>query len=263
MTGESPAPTLTPRLERLLELAAQGVPDKAIAAELGISAHTVDACWRKLREIYGSANRAETIAKHAEGQGARRVAELCAQIGGLEREVATLREANARLTTALEQQNESLVRQFESRARAALANADHWDRLQKLEEAIESSDTVLYEGEIGGLWRKHWATENVARYGFTAAAFVSGEIRIVDYIPAQDAVANMAAFERAVADGAKGFVSYYRIRMPDETYRWLRDHMTIVRDADGEPVRYYGIATDVTDLAAQCDPALLLHPAAE
>ena len=251
---------LSPRLQRLLDLAIRGVPDKAIAIELGVSPHTVDASWRRLREAFGAANRAETIARYLNDREERRVAELCDQIEALERQAEAFREANARLTDALETGNALVVQRFETGARAALADAESRDRLRRLEEAVEKSDTVYYEGEIGGLWRKHWATENCARFGLSAASFVSGETRISDLIPAQDMLATMAALERALAEGKTSFVTFYRIHAPDGTIRWVRDHTTLIRDARGEAIRYLGCATDVTDLAARCDPALLLHP---
>ncbi len=261
MPDRPPFPTLTPRLEKLLDLAGEGVPDKAIASELGVSPHTVDASWRRLRKTFGTANRAETIACHAKARESRRVDELCTRISILEGEAEALREANARLNGALEERHGPVVRRLEASARAALADREEQDRLRRLKEAVESSDTMLYEGEIGGLWRKYWATENTANFGFSATSFASGETRIADLVPAQDMVAVLATFERALAEGEKNVVVFYRIRRPEGTLRWIRDCMTILRDERGEPVRYFGCATDITDLAAQLDPALLLHPA--
>ena len=41
--------------------------------------------------------------------------------------------------------------------------------------------------------------------------------------------------------------STYRIELPSGGMRWLRDRMQIVRDAQGEPLRIDGIASDITE----------------
>ena len=153
-----------------------------------------------------------------------------------------------------------VIRRIEASARAAIVGANERDRLRRLEQAVEASDTIYYEGEIGGLWRKHWATENSEKIGLSAASFVSGDTRIADLIPAQDLLAIMASFEKTLTDGLASVVTLYRVRQPNESYRWVRDRMTVLRNEAGEAVRYFGCATDVTELAEHCDPALLLHP---
>lgn len=241
-TSELPA-----RTERLLDLAAQGMVDKAIAAELGLSVHTIDAQWRGLRDRFGAANRTEVVARYLELRHARKVEALCAKIQILEE------KANAHTSP----DEGEIVRRFELSARAALPDLTDLERLRPLEEAVRRGDTIFYEGEIGGLWRKHWVFGDCERFGFTGADFVSGETRIADLVPPEDLLANFERFGRTLDEGGDGFVSYYRLRLPDGTFRWLRDRMTFLRDEHGVATRYLGSATDVTDLAERLDPATL------
>ena len=67
-TGETPSfggevqrETLTPRELQVLEQIAEGLPNKAIAAELGISEHTVKFHVGSLLEKLGADSRAEAV----------------------------------------------------------------------------------------------------------------------------------------------------------------------------------------------------------
>ena len=49
------------RIDQIVELAAQGMTDKQIASHLGISRHTVDSHWRRLREKSGLSARTALV----------------------------------------------------------------------------------------------------------------------------------------------------------------------------------------------------------
>jgi PAS domain S-box-containing protein len=53
----------------------------------------------------------------------------------------------------------------------------------------------------------------------------------------------------------------YRIRRPDGTIRWIFDRGFVIRDLSGRPIRYLGLASDITELVQQGEvvPAQLEH----
>jgi PAS domain S-box-containing protein len=55
----------------------------------------------------------------------------------------------------------------------------------------------------------------------------------------------------------------YRVRRPDGSLRWIFDRGFVIRDPGGRPVRYLGLASDVTDLVqlGEFVPAQLEHRA--
>jgi DNA-binding CsgD family transcriptional regulator len=58
------------RMSTILELASTGHTDKAIAEQLGVSVHTVDYYWRRIRTWLGVSSRAEAVAQWiSKGQG--------------------------------------------------------------------------------------------------------------------------------------------------------------------------------------------------
>ena len=52
------------RQREILELAAEGHPDKEIARRLGVSPDTVDFHWRRIRARFGASSRTEAVAAH-------------------------------------------------------------------------------------------------------------------------------------------------------------------------------------------------------
>jgi len=72
----------------MLDLAAEGLTDQAIAAKLGIGSGTVNTYWTRVREKWGHASRTELVAIYLRMQASEAVAKL--------------REENARLLAEVE-----------------------------------------------------------------------------------------------------------------------------------------------------------------
>ena len=59
-----------------MDLAAQGMSDRQIGLELGISRDTVASYWRRILLKFGSSKRTEVVARFAEQQAAKAVADV-------------------------------------------------------------------------------------------------------------------------------------------------------------------------------------------
>ena len=85
------------REQQILELAAEGLTDKEIARELGISVDTVDTYWRRIRHRLGTSSRTAAVAT-ALMQGTRaseeRLGELQTAITSAQRAELALRAVN-------------------------------------------------------------------------------------------------------------------------------------------------------------------------
>jgi DNA-binding NarL/FixJ family response regulator len=59
-TPTQPGPTvLSKRQQEILEAACTGAPDKAIAADLGVSPRTLEGHWRAIHQKLGTTNRCQ------------------------------------------------------------------------------------------------------------------------------------------------------------------------------------------------------------
>ncbi|RYG22375.1 PAS domain S-box protein [bacterium] len=251
---------LPARLQTIVEAALRGLSDKGIAAELNLSVHTIDTHWRRLRDIFQAANRAETIAKYLAWRHEQTLTTLQREVEERRMAEERLQEANERLTEAIKERDKLYIQVAEAAAQQNWKMIDERERLVKTEMAAEASGTILYEGEFGGGWRKYWVTRNMEQLGYSVEDFVSGAIRVSELIPAEDLVSTFSLTNRAVERGDDSVVTYYRIRAADGSLRWFRDRMTLIRDEHGQPVRYFGAGTDVTELAERLDSSFLLHP---
>lgn len=89
---------LPERESQVLSLAAQGLTDKQIAADLGISQETVGTYWRRILLRFGAASRTEVVAKLAESEAKGRIEQAEAQKVALQREVSVHASAHAEET---------------------------------------------------------------------------------------------------------------------------------------------------------------------
>jgi len=77
-----------------------------------------------------------------------------------------------------------------------------------------------------------------------------------------DAAAAIAAYERALAHGTS-FEFHYRLRRRDGVYRWYLARAEPLRDAGGNPIRWFGSATDIEERKRSEDAMALLLAATE
>src|SRR6185312_8667761 len=54
-------------------------------------------------------------------------------------------------------------------------------------------------------------------------------------------------FQQTLEDGTDYYESEYRIVRPDGQLRWILGRGRVVRDAQGKPVRYFGVDIDITE----------------
>ena len=54
-------------------------------------------------------------------------------------------------------------------------------------------------------------------------------------------------FQQTLKDGTDYYESEYRIVRPDGQLRWILGRGRVVRDAQGKPVRYFGVDIDITE----------------
>src|SRR3569832_2220756 len=101
--GETPntGVQLPAREAEILSLAARGLTDKQISAELGISRDTVSTYWRRILLRYKAANRTEVVARSIESEMTKRIKEVERLSALLRAEIAERSEAFDRLDSLL------------------------------------------------------------------------------------------------------------------------------------------------------------------
>jgi PAS domain S-box-containing protein len=86
-------------------------------------------------------------------------------------------------------------------------------------------------------------------YGRTASAFYADPRLFINIVHPEDRPRVAKMLPELIEQGT--MTIQYRIVRPDGEVRWLEDKTAIARDADGRPVRFDGVANDITERKAR------------
>src|ERR1700732_4320553 len=85
-------------------------------------------------------------------------------------------------------------------------------------------------------------------YGRTASAFYANPKLFMNIVHQEDRPRVAQMLPELIEKGT--MTIQYRIVRPDGEVRWLENNTAIARDADGRPVRFDGVASDITERKA-------------
>jgi PAS domain S-box-containing protein len=116
---------------------------------------------------------------------------------------------------------------------------------------------VLFKWRNAPGWPVEYASPNVVEvFGYSAQAFLSGEISYGELIEPMDGERVAREVAAASESGAKSFVHEpYRIRARDGSVRWLYDFTQLLRDPEGNVTHYQGYVIDTTERVIAQDEA--------
>ncbi|MFN2454112.1 MAG: PAS domain S-box protein [Pyrinomonadaceae bacterium] len=145
---------------------------------------------------------------------------------------------------------EDRIAGFQSLARDITARKQAEDELlvakERLQQLLSSSPAVLYSFKAAGDFGPSFISENVfAQLGYEAAEFINDPGFWVDRIHPEDRPAVLAGYPNLFEQGHT--LGEYRFLHRDGGYRWIRDELKMVRDADGTPLELVGYWIDITE----------------
>lgn len=130
---------------------------------------------------------------------------------------------------------------------------------KRTEEALREYQIQLDEGQAianFGSWRwdlqsgaLRWSEQLLQIYGITEAEFTPNLDGYLSRVHPEDRGKAQSVVERALA-GDNSFEFEERILRPDGSVRLLASRGRVERDAEGRPIRLYGVCHDVTDRRA-------------
>lgn len=113
---------------------------------------------------------------------------------------------------------------------------------------VERSPVVLFRRIADGD-RLLYVSENVSRFGYSAADFMTGRIAFLDIVHPKDHQRLARDVEKAAAKNLDHYQLSYRIVTRDGEIRYIDDQTTVERNEDGSPAFYQGVLNDVTEQA--------------
>jgi PAS domain S-box-containing protein len=125
---------------------------------------------------------------------------------------------------------------------------------ERLQYLLSSSPAVIYVSKASGDFAAAYISPNVEeQMGYSPGDFIEDPSFWKDHIHPEDRVRIMAGLSVLFDHGQQSHE--YRFLHKDGNYRWMRDDMRLIRDADGNPVEIIGSWIDITE-QVQAEEAL-------
>lgn len=122
--------------------------------------------------------------------------------------------------------------------------------LKAAAEVVEASPTVLFRWRLEAGWPVSYVSENVLRWGYTAAQVLAPDFRFAELVHPDDAARVGQEEVEYLAAGLTQYSQEYRIRTATGVYIWIEDLTNVLRDVDGVPLYIEGLVTDISERKA-------------
>jgi PAS domain S-box-containing protein len=117
---------------------------------------------------------------------------------------------------------------------------------ERLHFLVSSSPAVVYSCKPEGDFGATFISDNVtALLGYEPQEFLQNPGFWLRNIHLEDKIGIYSEFPRVLEQGSLSLE--YRFRHKNGSYRWLRDDLRLVRDAQGNPLEIVGSMTDITE----------------
>jgi two-component system sensor histidine kinase/response regulator len=141
---------------------------------------------------------------------------------------------------AIRTMNATLESRVEERAREIRSLEARLDHL------LSNTSVIIYSCKPGGDYAATFVSDNVWKEcGYTPEQFLGDPAFWVDRLHPDDRTRVLAGLAETTERGSH--THEYRFRCADGQYRWYRDEVRLLRDANGEPHELVGCLTDITD----------------
>lgn len=220
---------------RLVELAAEGMTDKAIAQATGLSVHTVDTHWKKLRARFNTSSRTEVVASALRERFEDERAELLRRIAILEANPAAPGPQSATAWLAAD-----AVREL---ARVK-SEAEH---ARSIEVALETAEVVVYAIEPELPYRCRFVSSSIRNWGFDPDEFLAGRPSPTDLVYPPDLAVMHPCIQSLLEAGHRRLELIYRRVDRHGAPRWVIDRSVLCDEGGRAPI-LHGAALDVQNL---------------
>jgi sigma-B regulation protein RsbU (phosphoserine phosphatase) len=121
------------------------------------------------------------------------------------------------------------------------------EALRMAQVIIDKSPVILFRRLAGDDPRLIYVSENIARFGYSADRFLSGQTVFKDIVHPDDSERTFAEIKEYARKNVEEYTQFYRIVTSKGDIRWVEDQTTVVRDAAGNKRYNQGIVIDITE----------------
>jgi PAS domain S-box-containing protein len=121
------------------------------------------------------------------------------------------------------------------------------NNLKLMEQVVQNSPAVLFRWRATKSRPVVYVSENVTRFGYSAAELISDKRPYADLVHPDDLTRVAAEAERSIEQGDTHFQLEYRIITKAGDMRWVDDRTVVERNAVGKITHCQGVVLDITD----------------
>lgn len=115
----------------------------------------------------------------------------------------------------------------------------------RLQFLLSSSPVVIYSANYGGSFGATYVSSNIDHYGYRSEDFINIPDFWIEHVHPDDRTALDQELAQIIAEGTR--ICEYRFRDSRGEFHWVRDHVRLVCDADGQPKEIVGCMIDISD----------------
>ncbi|MDI9641217.1 LuxR C-terminal-related transcriptional regulator [Kamptonema cortianum] len=228
--------SLSPKLQDLVRLAAEGLTDKAIAAEMSIKPNTVESHWKRLRAIYNTSSRTKIVST-ALAEALKEATDALqlerARSHQLEQDLGDMIEATGR-TAAIGHNRVTSFRQLEYST--------------AMEQILAAIPTVIWKCQADVSLQPQFVSNSIAKYGYTPSEFLAGIMTLTAIVDEDDhaALCKKSIFPRAKL--AAKLACQYRILSSSGRACWVLERSRPMISKELELMGHQIVMIDINDL---------------
>ena len=145
--------------------------------------------------------------------------------------------------TVLEQRFEKLNKKF---GEECFERDQTEVELSMAQVIIDESPAILFRRLAGDDPKLVYVSNNINQFGYTAEEFLSGKVTFREIVHPDDHDQLGAEIEEYAEKDVEEYTQIYRVLTKDGEIRWVEDHTSVVRDAEGNKTYNQGIVADIT-----------------
>jgi len=129
---------------------------------------------------------------------------------------------------------------------ASVARARYTSELADAKRIVDNSTTVLYRAKAEPGVPVTYVSENVSKWGYSPAQFLSSSTFYLDIAHSDDVPRVVAWLQKLLTDPAAPSWLIFRIRFANGNYHWFENHISPLRDHAGMLIAFEGMLFDIT-----------------
>ncbi|MDY0249264.1 MAG: EAL domain-containing protein [Pseudomonas sp.] len=119
--------------------------------------------------------------------------------------------------------------------------------LNRFKLALEASHEALWDWSLSEDKEIYFSVDYCAKLGFTQEEFGHTQQAWRNHLLPEISEKVYQDVMRFIAEGDGQYDKTYRMLHRDKSHRWMRSRGRLIKDAQGKPIRFIGIARDVTE----------------